>query len=460
MTPTVRCALMTDIGRVRVANQDCGGILQSEELAGRLDAVLAVADGMGGHGGSDIASRVAVETVLRVVRDSLPALPCPPDDGHLEALAVSGIRQANETVWREASRSPELRGIGTTCVVALIAGDRAVVGHVGDSRAYRLRAGRLERVTEDHSLVGEYVRAGELSEREARTSRFRNVLTRAVGIEQDVAVEARTLDVLEGDRLLLCTDGLTAALGDSQIEAILSQAADATIACRELVRAANAAGGPDNITVAVAERGTPLFGPHSARQTSVPARARRAALPRWRLIAGLLGIALAVWLAVWLVRRPPGREPPPASPSRPPASSVVTSVQVVHGPLRALSQVLLDAAPLAVSATGDVYAVTRAGRAVRLPANGGTPVDMGFPTRPKPASGAMMWAADPWGHLYVVSRTDRCVYRYARSGTRVGVIGRGELKAPDSIAVDHDGNLYVIDAGILKVAPARRDPAR
>jgi protein phosphatase len=223
------------VGQVRERNEDA--YLVREPL-------FAVADGMGGHRGGDVASELALETLgsFRM-----------PDQGAAAAL-VEEIKRANLRVMQRGDSDRDLRGMGTT-VTAVVADDaRAHVAHVGDSRAYLLRDA-LQQLTEDHTLVQRMVREGKLTPEEAGHHPQRSILTRAVGVEDGLDVDELTLDVHPGDRILLCTDGLTSMVDDGSIERILAEESDPQSAADRLVQVANAAGGDDNITVLVLDFG-------------------------------------------------------------------------------------------------------------------------------------------------------------------------------------------------------------
>jgi PPM family protein phosphatase len=222
----------TDTGNVRTSNQD--------QLFAEGDLV-AVADGMGGHAAGEVASRLAVD----VLRDTFDADPTA--DGLLAAVVA-----ANQAVWERSEAEPGLRGMGTTiAAVALVAGKALAVVNVGDSRAYLLQDGRLRQLTADHSLVAELVRAGAISEDEARTHPRRNVLTQVLGMGPDVEPHVALAEPVRGDRLLLCSDGLFNELDDDRIAAILAEVPEPAGAAARLVDEANGAGGADNITALV-----------------------------------------------------------------------------------------------------------------------------------------------------------------------------------------------------------------
>src|SRR5437016_9083658 len=231
----LRFGSSTDAGRVRGNNED--NLVVAEPL-------FAVADGMGGHRGGEVASLTAIES-LRVAFD---------DDHSAEGL-TEAVREANRAVWEKAQDDADLRGMGTTLTaVALVEVDgeqRLVVVNVGDSRAYLLQQGELSRLTEDHSLVEDLVREGQLSADEAAIHPQRHILTRVLGMGPDVEPDMWQILPYEGDRLLLCSDGLTNEVTDSEIASVLRRLADPTDAARELVRLARAHGGSDNITVVV-----------------------------------------------------------------------------------------------------------------------------------------------------------------------------------------------------------------
>jgi protein phosphatase len=227
----------TDVGRLRSGNED-------SHLRGRT--VFAVADGLGGHQGGEVASAMAVEPLAAL-------------DGHAfadareaaEALA-GAIREANLAILRRARSDPELWGMGTTVTAAAVAGDRVLqLAHVGDSRAYLLRAGApLRQLTTDHTVVQEAVARGLLTRQQAAVHPQRGVVTRAVGLDPQVPVDLpEPLELEPGDQVLLCTDGLTEVVDDEPIAAVLASQADGDDACSALIAAANQGGGPDNVTV-------------------------------------------------------------------------------------------------------------------------------------------------------------------------------------------------------------------
>lgn len=232
----------TDPGRVRDRNEDA--LLQRSERA-----LFAVADGMGGHAAGDVASRIAVDVLDE------HTLSTGSDIGGDELAA--GIRAAHEAILRAARADDALQGMGTTLTALRLREDGScVVAHVGDSRAYRYRDGALEQLTRDQTWVQDQVDAGMLTPEQARTHPFAAMITCALGIEGvDLDVQVLEPDCRPGDVFLLCSDGLTSPLPDHEVSAVLERTPDLDEAAAALVEAANAAGGPDNITVALVRIG-------------------------------------------------------------------------------------------------------------------------------------------------------------------------------------------------------------
>jgi PPM family protein phosphatase len=225
----------TDVGRTRSGNED-------SYFCGRT--VFAVADGLGGHQGGEVASAAAVEPLATLDGRELAT----PAEA-AEALA-GAIAEANSAILERAAGDPGLWGMGTTVTAAVVVGDHLQLAHVGDSRAYLLRDGTLEQHTTDHTVVGELVRRGRLTPAQAAVHPERSILTRAVGLDPRIPVDTPDpIDLHPGDQVLLCSDGLTEAVPDPQIAEILITNPDGNTACTALIDAANDAGGPDNITV-------------------------------------------------------------------------------------------------------------------------------------------------------------------------------------------------------------------
>ena len=237
---------LTDTGRHRQANEDAYFA---------RSPLFAVADGMGGAQAGEVASGIAVS----VLQDGLPA-----GAGSVEQRLAGAVRDANAEIHRRSQNEPELSGMGTTFTLAYLGEEELTVAHVGDSRTYRWRDGKLELLTEDHSLVGEFVRQGKITQEEADEHPQRSISTRALGPEAQVEVDTHTWRAEPGDVYLLCSDGLTSMIHEAQVAEILRDNRSLRSAGRALVDAANAAGGRDNITVVlflVEEVGGPASGP-------------------------------------------------------------------------------------------------------------------------------------------------------------------------------------------------------
>ncbi|MBB6143251.1 protein phosphatase [Silvibacterium bohemicum] len=242
-TPTkLEAAACSHTGSVRTTNEDSFGYC--------LDAgAFVVCDGMGGAAAGEIASRLAVDTLIERICDT-------ERDAHTQGVLEAAIEAANRLVYVRSERDTALHGMGTTLVAAVIVGDKAVIAHVGDSRCYLFRHRQLLRQTNDHSLVDEQVRLGQLTQDEADRSPLRNVITRAIGTQKTVAPETSEIDLQPGDLLLLCSDGLTRELPDDRITELLNRMLeggqeDVEALSSGLVEAANQAGGHDNITCIV-----------------------------------------------------------------------------------------------------------------------------------------------------------------------------------------------------------------
>lgn len=229
----------TDIGRRRPNNQDYVGL-----FANNGGATLAiVADGMGGHQGGDVASEMAVSHLGFAFEKT--------DTKDIEAIVrwlVYELQHENDVILDKAQKYTDLTGMGTTLVAVIVSGNRFVVANIGDSRGYLYRHNHLVQITEDHSLVNELVKRGELTAEEAKRFPQRNVITRSLGVSDDVDADVTIYDMEYDDYLLLCSDGLTNQVSDDEIAAVLAQDMPVGSKAQELILKANAAGGPDNIT--------------------------------------------------------------------------------------------------------------------------------------------------------------------------------------------------------------------
>lgn len=235
----VKTFSITNIGIRRKLNQDF--VYTSEQPVGNLPNLFIVADGMGGHNAGDYASKVTVETMVEKIGAS--------SETESTRILEEAIRTANELIRRRASESADLEGMGTTVVAATLDGDRLCVANVGDSRLYVANHKEIRQITKDHSWVEEMVRRGGLGREEARNHPDKNIITRAVGADDEIKVDFFSVQLKEGDLILMCTDGLTNMLEDEEIRMILDGARDMVEKAEELVAAANERGGRDNISV-------------------------------------------------------------------------------------------------------------------------------------------------------------------------------------------------------------------
>ena len=263
---SLKFGFKSDVGRKRKDNQDNLVLLRSEKLNGELDALFVVADGMGGRMGGEVASEIVVRSLPERVTGDLNARNGEKAPVDTVALLAAAVGAAHEKVRQVQSSDELLSGMGTTCVAAILDGNRLTIANVGDSRAYLLRGAKLTQITRDHSSVWEQVVAGNMSPEEARRSRFRNQITRAIGSEVNATPEIDVHELQEGDSILLCSDGLSSELPDGEIARLLAGVADPQAACDDLVKAALAAGGKDNVTVIVLRFGefTPCTIPYSS----------------------------------------------------------------------------------------------------------------------------------------------------------------------------------------------------
>jgi PPM family protein phosphatase len=252
-----RVGVITDTGRKRRRNEDAYVC---------EPPLFAIADGMGGAQAGEVASRLAAAAL----KESGAA-------GGGEHRIYDLIQEANRRVYARSSTDPTTSGMGTTITVALVENGNVAFGHVGDSRAYLIRDGRMEQVTEDHSLVNELMKSGKLSREEAETHPQRSVITRALGTDPDVDADTFTIEAQAGDVFLLCSDGLTDMVGEREIQELVERNREnLDTALKSLVKAANRGGGEDNITVVAFEiaEGQPFTHDGETRENVLPAPSR------------------------------------------------------------------------------------------------------------------------------------------------------------------------------------------
>jgi PPM family protein phosphatase len=239
---TIELQSAVDPGRARSNNED--------SVATDPEVGLAVlADGMGGYNAGEVASNMATSFIRTELGRWLREASSQASDAEVRRAMDICVDNANRAIFNAANANPQYAGMGTTLVVAVFRDNRVLLGHVGDSRCYRLRDGRLQQITRDHSLLQEQIDAGLITPEQAAFSANKNLVTRAVGVEDTVLLETHQHDVLTGDLFLLCSDGLSDMLDDDGISQLLQTQADLGSGTRALIDAANDAGGKDNISV-------------------------------------------------------------------------------------------------------------------------------------------------------------------------------------------------------------------
>jgi protein phosphatase len=282
----LRVLSATDLGLKRARNEDSHGVWSADDPAqrARRGTLVVVADGMGGSAAGEVASQLTVETVLEHYRKG---------SGDVLDDLRAAVEAANREVNTKSRVAPELSGMGTTCTALVIREPDAWIAHVGDSRAYLLRAGTLHQLTQDHSLVAQLVQRNQMTEEQARVDPRRNVITRSVGVAETVEIDAFKLDrpLEPGDTLLLCSDGLYGQLTAEELAGAMA-VADLGEASQRLITLANEHGGPDNIT-GVLVRLEP-----DAAASGAAARARMVPM----VVLALLLLSVAVGVAYWLGR--------------------------------------------------------------------------------------------------------------------------------------------------------------
>jgi protein phosphatase len=295
-------ASASDVGRKRSHNEDSMVVWAPEdpELRARRGMLLVVSDGMGGSNAGEVASRLTVDTVLEVYRSGNGAEP--------RDELRNAVEAANRMVHDRGLADPGMTGMGATCTAVVVRGHEAWLAHVGDSRAYLIRNGRIRQLTQDHSLVAQLVQRNQLTPEEARVDPRRNVVTRSVGVADSVEVDSLKLDMdLEpGDTLLICSDGLHGQVADEELARLASDAS-LDSAAHALIDLANSRGGPDNVTVVLARVGTVApHAPSGPPERRAPESQPERPSPRRTLVLlalALLALIVTIVAVFWLVGR-------------------------------------------------------------------------------------------------------------------------------------------------------------
>ncbi len=483
----------TDTGQ-RPNNEDRYAVVDTRKRQIRADGVLIIADGMGGRSFGEQAATAAVEATEDALAELLDSQQV--GDVVVADALTTALRRANARVYDLASADDDRKGMGTTCVAAVIEGDRLYVAHAGDSRAYLLRDGLLRQVTHDHSYVAEQVRAGAITEEGAKSSRFRNIITRAIGIEPTLEAEVSEADVQPGDTLLLCTDGLSNMVAEEDITRTLMQSPSPQAAADRLVQMAVRSGGRDNVTAIVArlQAGTrtlrmqvadlvrpapqPVLlpagtearanGSGAASYTSsrVP---RPVPPPRAGLWPSAAGLLLALTLASggaagWLIHvlHNDGysfQSSPPfaVKPVPPPPPKPLDLSHLAYDPPKPFGFAPVSGSFLLVSPVdGTVTVAALSGAVLALEPQGKLRYKYALPfVKPQPpvppaAIGAggvtLHMATDPQDNLYVSNAVTKTVTKYRANGEVLGLIAHSSLKNPQAIGVAPDGTLYLVDS--------------
>ena len=248
----IRYAAKTDVGMKRSHNEDYFALVEDEQL-------FVVADGMGGHACGEVASKMSADVIgefYQHSKDQDATWPYRYDHSlsYVENRLVAAVRMSNARIFQTSQSDPGLRGMGTTVVTALIKDRNLYVGHVGDSRCYRIRNGEIKQLTRDHSLLEDYKDARpDMTEEEERNFPHKNVITRALGMRDEVQVDIKKYEVQDGDRFVLCSDGLSGMLDDPTIAEVVVRHDDLETSVNDLIDQANEAGGTDNITAMLIE---------------------------------------------------------------------------------------------------------------------------------------------------------------------------------------------------------------
>jgi protein phosphatase len=490
---TFTLGFRTDIGRQRSNNEDA---VTTFNVLG-AEAAFVVCDGMGGLRAGDIAAQEAVRVVEVTLTEILRSSTVDPIKALGEAFrdandAVNRLAPIDETAANPARNTENAistaqqepqgekrRLMGTTCVAGVVRNNILYLAHAGDSRAYRWRRGHLTRLTEDHSFVAERVRAGDMTEAEARVSRFRNIVTRAIGIDASIEPEFRREPLEPGDLVLVCSDGLTTMLDDPEIAAALNRPtvrrASAEQTAAMLVESANRAGGSDNITVLILKVDGEPIGQDIAGIIDIDApksRPPKSGSPYVWLILGIL-LTLIVLLALFFLSRPFRQRigqlaiPTPTvtgsvgtNPETTLLNSTTGSVDfrdLVYDPPVRFGDYLARGDLLTYAPGKYLYFVAAgSGKVARMNATGEAVLSVETlevaDTPAKFPSTHVFLTSDAQGNIYISYTNQRIIVKKGPDGKRLAVL-KG-FQQPEAIAVDERGNIYVIDFNSIKVLHA------
>lgn len=514
-TTTVSFGYKSDVGRRRETNEDSCAVLNRAQLNNALDGLMIVADGLGGRRAGEVASSLLVETISLGVLETTASRSKPLSSSDVEQLLLDTIVRANGKIMTQGrfQKRDETRGMATTCVSAIVHANTVTIGNVGDSRIYLLRAGVLRQLTEDHSEVYKEFVKGNITESEARNHRFRNQITRAVGLDPNVHPDISTQPLMDGDTLLLCSDGLTTEVPDDVLAGVLSGAPTAQDACDMLVSVALRHGGRDNITVVVMRYGDfaptgpfddefylieepdtdpnqewrnetraedelrwsdeerlagdelPGFEPATVSRVRAPRPGTPASFLANNALAiiGILVLGMLVEGAMmYNLHRQLGADRPKTLPVNP-TPIPVAAVSLDYNPPKLVMDTPIMADILQISSKGNPIVATLDGKLQTYLMEEKKLLPMRDLIPPVPAAQAPSRRGahgkshadifcDPAGNLYYVNAVTKCIETYASTGTRTNEnLGKGQLTAPTRLIVDSAGAIYVIDDNRLKV---------
>ena len=519
MTTAISFGYKSDAGRRRETNEDSCAVLNRAQLNGRLDGLMIVGDGLGGRRAGEVASSLLVETISLGVLETTAGRLRPLAAPDVEQLLLDTIVRANGkimTAGRFQERS-DARGMATTCVTAIINDNVITIGNVGDSRIYLLRSGELVQLTQDHSEVFKEFVKGNLTETEARNHRFRNQITRAVGLEPNVRPDISSLPLVDGDTLLLCSDGLTTEIPDRIIADALAASPTAQDACDLLVSVALRHGGRDNVTVVVMRYGD--FSPTGPFETDFPLQDEEDTDPNqdWRneartdddlrwaeddrsedaeesafepksasrdipyrpgspasvfaqyalAVICLLILGLLVEGAMIYNLSHPSTVTQDTKP-KPPVPEAAIIVHAYDAP-RLLLDTPVISDILQLSAKGNPIVATMDGslQTYLMSEKKLLPMRGVIPLLPETSNSNHHVVhgkshrdvySDPSGNLYYLNPDTKCIETYTSTGTRTNQdLGKGSLVAPTKLIVDSFGAIFVIDDNHLKVIPVKAD---
>ena len=490
---SIKIGFRTDVGRKRKANQDSYVVLPGDQLGGGFDSLLLVADGMGGRRGGEIASSIVAQVVPESIKAAIKARNGSGNPLETQKMLIEAISLADKSVQAKQTEVAELSGMGTTLVVATISGAELTLAHVGDSRAYLLREGALKQLTDDHSEVWEQVKAGNMTPEEAQHSRFRNIISRAIGTINPMP-DVQKVELQQGDSLLICSDGLTTEVEDSEIARIFAGTPEIQTACDLLVKTALELGGRDNITVVGMRFGdfSPVELPRKTRTRhgdswhDLPlaperswdfeeeeAAASAAAIARYKnspillvilFLTSVLCLTLAYALfSIWqkLPAKQESTLPPIASPAL-----KLTDKNLLYSEAAPIFNLPIRETPLAIDRDGKPIVMTKDGKLVFIEEGKAVPLpnQIVYPAQSntvfKPSRSPIV-ATDASGNRYQFNPNapSPTIEKFNPEGARTNpAVGGKKLKRVTALAVDESGNVFAIENQALYEITATEKP--